>query len=252
MTDIHIVRDYPHAPAKVWRAVTDPELVPLWTATGHGGRPVGFAPVPGTRFQFVAKPYPGWRGIVDCEVLEAREPSLLRFSWKGEENGQLTYVSYRIEPHDGGTRFTFDHTGFTGPGGFFMARLLGSVRKKMLTAGLPAVLDDLDDSGALRASLEVAVLAAVEGDGDGDAERVPRRPDQPLLGPLPGVVPEQRDAAGAVGRGLDQQPGAAGGQHPVVAAGVRHRDQLDRAVARLPEDVQHAARPGGLLVQPAG
>jgi hypothetical protein len=29
-------------------------------------------------------------------------------------------------------------------GGFFMAKLLGSVRKKMLTVGLPAVLDDLE------------------------------------------------------------------------------------------------------------
>ena len=31
-----------------------------------------------------------------------------------------------------------------------MATLLSSIRKKMLTAGLPAVLDDLDDTGALR------------------------------------------------------------------------------------------------------
>ena len=67
--------------------------------------------------------------------------------------GNLTYVAYHIEPHDGGTRFTYDHTGFTGPGGFFMAKLLGSVRKKMLTVGLPAVLDDLDDTGAPGAAL---------------------------------------------------------------------------------------------------
>jgi uncharacterized protein YndB with AHSA1/START domain len=148
MTGIHLVCDYPHPPATVWRAVTDPELIPLWTATGQGGRPVGFAPVAGTRFQFVAKPRPGWRGIVDCEVLEAREPSLLRFSWVGDENGQATYVTYRIEPHAGGTRFRYDHVGFTGPGGFFLAKLLSSVRKKMLTVGLPAVLNDLDDNGA--------------------------------------------------------------------------------------------------------
>jgi uncharacterized protein YndB with AHSA1/START domain len=152
MTDIHIVCDYPHPPAKVWRAVTDPELIPLWTATGDGGRPVGFAPEPGTRFQFVAKPRPGWRGIVDCEVLEAREPSLLRFSWVGDENGAATYVTYRIEPHADGTRFRFDHVGFTGIGGFFLAKLLSSVRRKMLTVGLPAVLNDLDDNGALRAT----------------------------------------------------------------------------------------------------
>jgi len=146
MTDIHIVRDYPHPPAQVWRAVTDPDLIPRWTATGQGARPVGFAPVPGTRFQFVAKPVPGWRGIVDCEVLEAREPSLLRFSWTSEEGGTPTYVTYHIESNCGGTRFTYDHTGFAGPGGFFMAKLLSSVRKKMLAVGLPAVLDDLDDT----------------------------------------------------------------------------------------------------------
>ena len=38
----------------------------------------------------------------------------------------------------------------TGIGGIFMARLLGSVRTKMLSAGLPAVLDDLNDDGTLR------------------------------------------------------------------------------------------------------
>jgi uncharacterized protein YndB with AHSA1/START domain len=108
--------------------------------------------VAGTRFQFVANPVPGWRGIVDCEVLQVQEPSLLRFSWSGEEGGKPTCVTYHIEPHDGGTRFTYDHTGFTGLGGFLMARLLSSVRKKMLTIGLPAVLNDLDDTSALRAT----------------------------------------------------------------------------------------------------
>ena len=73
MSDIRIIRDYPQAPGKVWRAVTDPELIPQWTATGQGARPVGFEPVTGNKFQFVAKPVPGWRGIIDCEVLEVRE-----------------------------------------------------------------------------------------------------------------------------------------------------------------------------------
>jgi hypothetical protein len=31
-----------------------------------------------------------------------------------------------------------------------MTQLLGHVRRKMLTDGLPAVLDDLDDNGTLR------------------------------------------------------------------------------------------------------
>jgi hypothetical protein len=44
----------------------------------------------------------------------------------------------------GGTRFTYEHTGFTGISGLFMAKLLGHVRTKMLSVGLPALLNDLD------------------------------------------------------------------------------------------------------------
>jgi hypothetical protein len=55
---------------------------------------------------------------------------------------------YRLEPHDGGTRFTYEHPGFTGIGGFVVARLiLGPVRRKMLERGLPAVLDGMDRPG---------------------------------------------------------------------------------------------------------
>lgn len=81
MSEIRIVRDYAYPVTRVWRALTDSDLIPLWTATGAGGRPGGFAPVPGTRFRFVAKPKPGWNGIVNCEVVEAREPTLLRYTW---------------------------------------------------------------------------------------------------------------------------------------------------------------------------
>ncbi len=150
MSDFRIVNEYPHPLAKVWRALTDPALIPLWTSSGQGGRPVGFATAVGTRFQFVAKPMPGWNGIVECEVLEAREPSLLRYSWAGDDKGDVTIVTYRLEPHAGGTRFTFEHTGFTGLGGFLVSKVLASVRKKMLGVGFRAVLDDLDDQGNLR------------------------------------------------------------------------------------------------------
>jgi uncharacterized protein YndB with AHSA1/START domain len=93
---------------------------------------------------------PGRRKRAQAAVLEVREPSLLRFSWVGDEHGKATYVTYRIEPQDGGTRFTYEHAGFTGAAGFFLAKLLGAVRKKMLVTGLPAVLDDLDENGVPR------------------------------------------------------------------------------------------------------
>jgi uncharacterized protein YndB with AHSA1/START domain len=150
VSEIRIVRDYPQPPEAVWRALTDPALIPLWTSTGAGGRTEGFVPVAGNRFRFVAKPKPGWNGIVDCEVLEVDEPRLLRYSWAdGNGGGDVTQVTYRLEPHGGGTRFTYEHTGFTGVSGLFMTRLLGRVRTRMLSEGLPAVLDGLAGDGAL-------------------------------------------------------------------------------------------------------
>jgi uncharacterized protein YndB with AHSA1/START domain len=141
---MRIVDGYPHAPAKVWRALTDPDVIPRWTATGRGGRPVGFSPIVGRKFQFVARPMPGWSGVVQCEVLEAEAPTYLRYSWVGDEGGDVTHVTYRLEPVGPATRFTWEHTGFRGIGGFFMARILGSVRRTMLGEGLPAVLDELE------------------------------------------------------------------------------------------------------------
>jgi uncharacterized protein YndB with AHSA1/START domain len=144
MSAIRIVREYPYPVAEVWRVLTDPELIPRWTATGAGGRPEGFVPVAGTRFRFVAKPRPGWNGVVRCAVLEARPPARLRYSWTDDGGGDVTEVTYRLEAAGQGTRFTFEHTRFTGAGGRFMALLLGRVRRKMLTEGVPAVLAGLD------------------------------------------------------------------------------------------------------------
>jgi uncharacterized protein YndB with AHSA1/START domain len=144
MAEIRIVRDYPQPPETVWRALTDPALIPRWTFTGAGGRPEGFATSVGTKFRYVAKPKPGWSGIVECEVLESEEPTLLRYSWADPGGGEVTEVAYRLEAHGTGTRFTFEHTGFTGIGGLFMAALLGRVRTKMLTVGLPAVLETIN------------------------------------------------------------------------------------------------------------
>lgn len=150
MAEFSIVREYPHPIAKVWLVMTDPALMPLWTSTGRAGRTEGFAPQVGNRFQLIARPTPGWRGIVDCEVLEVEPPSWLRYSWVGDEGGEPTFVTQRLAAIPGGTRLTYEHTGFTGIGGFFMSRLLGSVRKKMLTVGLPAALDQVDEQGTRR------------------------------------------------------------------------------------------------------
>ena len=146
MTVIRIVRDYPHSPTKVWRALTEPTLMALW-----GMRPEGFLLVTGTRFRLFAKANPGWRGFVECELLEARAPSVLRYAWDDDGKGEPTQLTYTLEPHAGGTRLTVEHTGFKGLRGFVFAKLIMTPGwKKMVGTTFPAVLADLDDEGKLR------------------------------------------------------------------------------------------------------
>jgi len=152
MSEFHIIREYPHSAEKVWRALTDQELVPLWTATGRGGTPEGFAPVVGNHFRFVGKPVPGWDGVVNCEVLEVEPPIRLRHTWQGDEH-EPSIVTWQIVRTETGSRLTYDHTGFSGVDGLIMSKfVLGPIRRRMLTRGLPAVLDAIDDSGKLRRS----------------------------------------------------------------------------------------------------
>jgi uncharacterized protein YndB with AHSA1/START domain len=146
MSAIRVVRDYPHPPAKVWRVLTEPDLMALW-----GMRPEGFRPVVGTRFKLIGEPNKHWRGFVECVVLEVREPSRFRYSWVGDDDGKETTVSYTLEAQAGGTRLSFEHTGFHGLGGFFMTQLImGPGWKKTLNGEIPAVLSELDDAGQLR------------------------------------------------------------------------------------------------------
>lgn len=154
MTDIRITRDYPHPPAKVWRALTDPELIALWAM-----RPEGFAPVVGTRCRFIGKPGPGWRGFVECEVLEVRAPETLLYSWVGNEGDEPTYVRYTLEPTASGTRLIFEHTGFKGVGGFMLAKLVMTPGwKKTWDQHFPRLLAELDERGELRAESTIQPL----------------------------------------------------------------------------------------------
>ena len=141
MSQYTVTREYPYPIDEVWQVLTDPGYVAQWTTTGRGGRPEGFAAITGTKFRFVARPVMGWAGVVYCEVMEVDAPRSMRYTWKGEEDSDdVTDITYLLEPVPGGTRFTWQHTGFTGAGGFAMSKLLGNVRRKMLSDGVPPVL----------------------------------------------------------------------------------------------------------------
>ncbi|PQP16982.1 SRPBCC family protein [Rhodococcus opacus] len=84
-------------PAKVWRALTEPELLARWWAAGDIAATVGH------RFHL---DMPGW-GAVPCEVVEV-EPER-RFVYTFTENWTLVW---RLVPEGAGTRLFLDHSGF--------------------------------------------------------------------------------------------------------------------------------------------
>jgi hypothetical protein len=116
---------------------------PLEQIRALTGRPEGFSTTVGTRFRLIGKPPIGWSGVIDCEVLEARRP---RYSWVAD-GGDVLQLTYRLEPHNGGTRFIVDQTGFKGAGGFFLANLVMTpIRKTLFGKRIPLLLRELADS----------------------------------------------------------------------------------------------------------
>ena len=97
--------DLPHSPAKVWRALTDPELLVRWLLPV-----VGFELTPGAAFTLQAPPQPGWDGKVGCKVIEVEAQAKLSYSWVV---GELdTIVTFTLAPSARGTRLSLVHSGF--------------------------------------------------------------------------------------------------------------------------------------------
>lgn len=99
--------DLPHAPGKVWRALTDPALVAEWLLPA-----VGFRLESGTAFTLHSAPHPGWNGIVECRMIEADAPRTLRYSWAVPDMDLDTVVTFTLEPTAAGTRLSIGQSGF--------------------------------------------------------------------------------------------------------------------------------------------
>jgi uncharacterized protein YndB with AHSA1/START domain len=136
MTTIKIERRYPHPQKRVWRALTDRAAVSEWLMKTDD-----FEAKVGTKFVLRAKPQPGWRGFVECEVTECVEGRVLAYTWQGDEKGPPMNVRWELSADGDGTRVAFEHSGFRGIGGWMLARfMMGPGWKKMMDRLLPAVL----------------------------------------------------------------------------------------------------------------
>lgn len=97
--------DLRHPPEKVWRALTDPELLAEWLLPV-----IGFKPEPGTAFTYKTQAYPGWDGTVNCRMLEMEPQRKLSYTWSVPFLD--TVVAFTLMPTASGTRLSLVQSGF--------------------------------------------------------------------------------------------------------------------------------------------
>jgi uncharacterized protein YndB with AHSA1/START domain len=99
-----IEREMPHPQEKIWRALTEGQLIEEWLMKND------FKPVVGHRFQFRSTPVQGWNGIIDSEVLEVEPTSRLSYGWASM--GLESVVTWTLTPTKDGTHVRMEQTGF--------------------------------------------------------------------------------------------------------------------------------------------
>jgi uncharacterized protein YndB with AHSA1/START domain len=93
-----LVRDLAHSPAKVWKALTDPEDLRAW-APFDSDRNLGT--VGTAKLTTVGTPTPQ---VSETQVKHADASKTLEFNWGGQD------IRWQLEPRDGGgTRLTLWH-----------------------------------------------------------------------------------------------------------------------------------------------
>jgi uncharacterized protein YndB with AHSA1/START domain len=136
MAKIELEAYYPYAIEHVWEALVQPAALEQWLMKNEG-----FAPVPGRKFLFKAKPVMGWKGTAYCEVLDVEKPRLLRWSQRGEEGAPEPFIiTWTLRPEGQGTRLTLEHDGLHGMRGFLLKRFMGAGWKRMFDQRIPTVL----------------------------------------------------------------------------------------------------------------
>ena len=107
----------PHAPEKIWKALTTGDLIARWLMPT-----TGFEAVKGKRFTFQTTPAGAWDGIIQCQVLEVMPNERLVYTWKGGHEGNVGYgaaldtvVTWTLSKVANGTRLRLVHSGFVLP-----------------------------------------------------------------------------------------------------------------------------------------
>lgn len=99
-----IEREMPHSPEKVWRALTQKQLMEEWLMKND------FQPVVGHRFTFRATPAPNWDGVIESQVLVVEPGVRLAYSWG--TLGMESVVTFTLIPTAKGTLLRMEQSGF--------------------------------------------------------------------------------------------------------------------------------------------
>lgn len=96
---VTIERDLPHAPEKIWRALTQGHLIEEWLMKNN------FQPVVGHSFTLRAE----W-GAVECQVMAVELNKSLSYTWAAY--GLESTVTWTLTPTSTGTHLRMEHEGF--------------------------------------------------------------------------------------------------------------------------------------------
>jgi len=99
-----IEREMPHAPEKIWRALTQSSLIEEWLMKND------FEPQVGRAFNFRATTVPGWSGVIDCKVLVIEPITRLSYTWGSM--GMESVVAWTLTPTESGTHVRMEQSGF--------------------------------------------------------------------------------------------------------------------------------------------
>jgi len=101
-----IEREFPHAPEKLWRALTQPHLMEEWLMKND------FKPVVGHSFNLSGD----WGGVLDCEVLAVEPLRTLSYTWNFSHDDAAynlkSVVTFTLTPTQGGTHLRVEQSGF--------------------------------------------------------------------------------------------------------------------------------------------
>ena len=106
---IVVERYLSHPVQKIWRALTDGDLMGEWLMPGD------FRAFVGHRFTLRTDPVAHWNGVTEGEVLEVRPCERLVYRWHtagAAQDGLSTTVTWTLHPMDQGVLLRMEQSGF--------------------------------------------------------------------------------------------------------------------------------------------